>query len=356
VNWLNEYRQQAMGTDRFSTSSEHLVGLASGLIGEAGSIVSEYKKHKRERNGYPVFRKKLEEEIGDYLWYCTRICEVVCPKAFEWADRTTSSLHSNPASTALDLCVHSARVAHAVIHSGNAVDIYESLKECWSLLYWTAADSAIELKQAAAKNIEKIKSRWPDADKRKHHPLFDDNFDLEEQLPRKLRVQFIERKTDKKATVVMRCNGLNLGDRISDNIQSPDFYRFHDVFHLSHAAHLGWSPVLRALLRCKRKSDPNIDENQDGARAAIIEEAVSAAVFARAKLSNRFDGLNQVDYDLLKSVSEMVQGYEVAAVHLWQWEEAILEGFSAFRKLIQNGGGVIEADLIARRMEYQAPI
>ena len=42
---------------------------------------------------------------------------------------------------------------------------------------------------------------------------------------------------------------------------------FHDVFHLAYAAVLGWSPTTRALLKIKRKSRPEIDENEDGARA-----------------------------------------------------------------------------------------
>ena len=42
--------------------------------------------------------------------------------------------------------------------------------------------------------------------------------------------------------------------------------RFHDIFHLSYAAILGWSPTVRALLRCKRKSDPRVDEVEDGGK------------------------------------------------------------------------------------------
>ncbi len=73
---------------------------------------------------------------------------------------------------------------------------------------------------------------------------------------------------------------------------------------------------------CKRKSDPRVDENQDGARARIIEEAVSAIVFSRAKETRFYDGIDQVDYDLLKTITEFVRGFEVQAVPLWQWEAA----------------------------------
>ena len=60
--------------------------------------------------------------------------------------------------------------------------------------------------------------------------------------------------------------------------------------------------MIRALLHCKRKSHPEVDEAQDGARAIILDEAVSATVFSHAKHLNFFEGIDHVDYDLLKSI------------------------------------------------------
>ena len=64
-----------------------------------------------------------------------------------------------------------------------------------------------------------------------------------------------------------QCNGVNTGDRLTDNALEPDDYRFHDVFHYAYAAVLTWSPVTRSLLRLKRKSKPKLDEVEDGALA-----------------------------------------------------------------------------------------
>ncbi len=69
-----------------------------------------------------------------------------------------------------------------------------------------------------------------------------------------------------------RSRGVYVGDRLTDNAIEPDDYRFHDVFHYAYVAVLGWSPVIRALLRRKRKSDPKLDDAEDGARAILIEE------------------------------------------------------------------------------------
>ena len=223
----------------------------------------------------------------------------------------------------------------------------------WRALLRVASSVHVDLSDAARKNIEKAESRWPPV--REFVPLFDDGFDEEEQLPRTLNVEFRQLDRGGKLVVLLRCNGLNLGDRLTDNIDEPDFYRFHDIFHLAHAVYLGWSPILRVLLNCKRKSNPRMDENEDGARARIIEEAVAATVFSRAKETRFYDGIDHVDYDLLKTISEFVRGFEVDAVPLWQWEQAILNGYRVFRALRDNGGGTVTVDLVSRDLCHAAP-
>src|SRR5207247_7335983 len=122
------------------------------------------------------------------------------------------------------------------------------------------------------------------------------------------------------------------------------------------AVHLGWSPVVRALLRCKRKSDAKIDEAQDGARAVILEEAIAAVVFSRAKQLRFFEGIDRLDYDLLKAVREFVEGYEVEETPLWQWEVAILDGYRVFRELRGNHGGRVSLNLEQRELRYTPPV
>src|SRR5205807_1656629 len=139
----------------------------------------------------------------------------------------------------------------------------------------------------------------------------DEGFPEEEQLPRNLEVEFREKARGGQKVVLLRCNGINFGDRLTDNILDPDGYRYHDIFHFANAVHLGWSPIVRAVLHCKRKSSEKIDEAEDGARAGILEEAIAAIVFSRAKQLRFFQGLDHLDYDLLKMVRELVAGFEV---------------------------------------------
>jgi hypothetical protein len=152
--------------------------------------------------------------------------------------------------------------------------------------------------------------------------------------------------------VVQRCNGIFIGDRLTDNIMKPDDYRFHDAFHYAYAAVLGWSPVTRALFRLKRKSEARVDEGQDGARAILIEEGVATFVFGEAKQLGFFEGQRPGDlgFAFLKSVRQFVRGYEVEACPLWLWEEAILAGNEAFRFLREKRRGRLRLDLVGRKM------
>jgi len=356
VGWLHEFAERAAKTDRFAGKDDHVPLLAAGLLGEAGSVVAELKKARRELEAYPVYREKMVEEVGDFLWYFVRLAAVVAPGLLAELEATEEGSPSLAAGTQLTAHLDfGASVGEilAAITSPIVGDVSPRLRRTWSLLSAISTGAGISLGDAADRNTAKTRSRWPD--EKRYAPLFDDGFPVEEQIPRRLHVEFLERSRGTQRAVLLRCNDINFGDRLTDNIEDPDAYRFHDVFHFAYAVHLGWSPVVRTLMRTKRKSKPEIDEAQDGARATIIEEAVSAIVFSRAKQLKFFEGLDHVDWNLLKTVEQFVEGFEVAAVPLWQWEEAVLDGYRVFRALRAGPGGRVTLDLVERRLIYAPP-
>ena len=214
-----------------------------------------------------------------------------------------------------------------------------------------AAD--VKLHDAAMFNLHKIYDRWPT--KRNVFPdLYDAAHpDETERLPRELEIRIEQRTKRGKQYVFQTCRDLNIGDPLTDNIHDADFYRFHDVFHYAYAAVLGWSPVMRALLKLKRKSVPELDENEDGARAILIEEGVSTMVFNYAKAQRHFENVarGELSFDLLKTVRDFVRGYEVETAPLWLWEEAILSGYECFRFLKERKAGIVRYDMIKRHIE-----
>ena len=86
------------------------------------------------------------------------------------------------------------------------------------------------------------------------------------------------------------------------------------------AAVLGWSPITRALLRRKRKSRPLLDEVEDGGRAAVIEEGVAALAFDYARRHHMLEGVNMLDFQLLRTIKDMTSHLEVSQCTTGDWE------------------------------------
>lgn len=156
---------------------------------------------------------------------------------------------------------------------------------------------------------------------------------------------------DGRAVIMLQCDGHQVGDPLTDASHISDDYRLHDVFHIAYACVLGWSPVLRSLMRRKRKSDPHVDEAEDGGRAIAIEEGISALVFSYAARHDCLEGVTHVDNELLSTIGSMVSHLEVGARRAADWEQAILVGFTAWRQLHAAGGrGALSLDLLTRTL------
>lgn len=234
-------------------------------------------------------------------------------------------------------------------YPGFRAELTEELGDTLWYLSNVAKLNGVTLEEVANKNIEKAEKRSKKGERTK----FDKPYSIDERLPRKFIVEFNEKRIGRSVQVKLKINEVTVGDTLTDNSYDRDGYRFHDVFHLSFAAHFGWSPVVRSVLKRKRKSDRKKDEIEDGARAQIIEEAISLYVFNHAKQHNYYAGISSVEFRILRAVQEMVNGLEVAQCTAKQWQSAILNGYEAFRLLKKNRGGIVEVDLDRQRIEYR---
>lgn len=386
---LEQYQAQALASNQFRTSGDALNQLRFGLFGEIGGLLSAVKKEHRDLA--PAQHNSVTEEFGDALWYATTVAEQCGSSLLDIGASAVAELQSRfkvsrdmpkqglsfeAIDGLLDFCAtevealdlgqelrrlgsHAGSLLQAQIQPDLAgLRIEDLLSSIFADMALAAALFKQRLATIARSNLEKIESRWPPAGT-SHIPLFDEKMPSLERFPRQIKMHFIERhKGDGTPYVVQQLNGVNIGDRLTDNRLEADGYRFHDVFHLAYVVHLGWSPVMRALLRLKRKSAPSLDENEDGARATIIEEGIATWIFNHAVGRKLFaDGVpGKLEYGMLKQVKDMVSGYEVQACPIWQWERAILDGFTLFRKLFQNGGGIVVADLTARTLVFESSV
>ena len=228
----------------------------------------------------------------------------------------------------------------------------ERVKEELGDLLWylsnVATKHGLTLEEVADFNLAKTGRRWqPATGARTASKLFDDDFPPSERLPRQMDI-FIEEDSGIAITTI---DGAKYGDPLTDNRYEDDGYRFHDICHLSYASILGWSPTIRALMRRKRKSNRKVDEVEDGGRAIVIEEGISAMVFSYAERRNFLEGAEGVNYDLLRTIKDMTSHLEVSVRTEGDWERSIMTGFNIWRQVKAKGRGQIHADLECGTME-----
>lgn len=230
-------------------------------------------------------------------------------------------------------------------------------EELGDLLWYLAAvasDLGLELEAIAAANLIKVQSRWG-ATTPELGPL-DACWPPNERMPTQGSMTFVSTHTDAgRPGVEIWWEGHQLGNELSDASRIDDGYRFHDVFHLSYAALLGWSPIIRSFLGRQRRSNPAVDENEDGGRAKVVEEGISALVFAYATQHDLLDGVKQIDQRLLTTIAMITENTEVEVRRAAAWERAILTGFEMFRLLKEHDGGVVTFDGEAGTMTFSPP-
>ncbi|WP_327250944.1 nucleoside triphosphate pyrophosphohydrolase family protein [Streptomyces sp. NBC_01244] len=290
---LARYQEAALKTLQPATGDiDPVLVPLLGLMGETGSVISAYKKRLRDGAEATHSKQQLREELGDALWYI-------------------------------------AALAHRL---------------------------DLSLEDIAAASLEKAKDRWratPDSER----PSFDTAYPPHEQLPRRTIVTFTPTPQPDGRTVIVvtREDGATAGSPLTSASHVEDDYRFHDAFHLAHAAVLGWSPVSRFLLGCKRRSRPGVDEAEDGGRAIAIEEGISALVFSYASRHHYFENVRHVDHELLTTIDHMTAHLEVSVLRAADWEKAIMVGYEAWRQLRKHGAGRLELDLDAQTLSFLEP-
>ncbi|MCD9576337.1 nucleoside triphosphate pyrophosphohydrolase family protein [Flavobacterium soyae] len=260
-----------------------------GLIGEAGSVLTELKKNLRDGNAYTNYTNKLEEELGDVLWYISTI----------------------------------------------------------------ATENNLSLEDIAKSNLNKIKDRFDLEQSENFIIYDNDYPESEQfPREFEVEFLIIDEEGKSKVRVMNNTTEKQLGNDITDNSHKEDSYRFHDIFHFGYVAFLGWSPVIRKLMGIKRKSHSATDEVEDGARAAITEELISLYIYSFAVDHQLFKYSDNVDSEVLKTIQKLVSGIEVKNCTQKQWETAIINSYKVFNELKTNNGGRVLVSIKNKKLIY----
>ncbi len=298
---IAEFQSRSQRTDHFPEPDDEggdpLLGPLLGLAGEVGTLLAAYKKRLRDGAAYELFKDNVAEELGDILWYLAN----------------------------------------------------------------SAEKAGLSLDEVARRNLAKTSDRWPTRGgesprHRKPSEHFDSEQPRQHQLPRTFEVTICPVPSDgPEPQVEVIWRNSRVADRLGDNTYEDSGYRYHDAFHLANAAVLGWSPVARKIFDRKRPTGTKTDVVEDGGRAIVVEEAFAAFMFEYARQHNFLENVRHLDYNALSTFRIFTAELEVSQRHLWEVEEAVFQGFAAWRQLRENEGGVLRGDLAARRLNY-APL
>lgn len=401
-----------------------------GLVGEIGSLVAAIKKKILAEGGEASRvdqpNDEIIEELGDALWYCYSLAQAVNEAPFDILAADIATLRTEigknderakKIATRLDPKDREAFLIEAQTfpsHPKYSFDEYQALafktartegivllEVCLAVLWQLGAELLrstlpeieIDLNQNVAdrdpnivlgeiawhlsavaslyqlsldsvveENCRKVRFR---SERGTPTPLHDEDREPHEQFPRMFEVAFVQVGPGRSR---MYFNGKPLGDDLTDNSREDDGYRFHDVIHLALIAHLGWSPVVRGLMKRKRKSrNDRVDEVDDGGRAQVVEELVIKAIHAegtrQVKASGRcvigapaqmFSDRSLINFKLLKMLRWYVQvdGLEVAKNTYREWEDAIFDGCQMFYRLCLAEQGTVRVDLPNREITF----
>lgn len=351
---IREYQLKAKKTDYIPWEEEFGSDVPLlGLLGETGTLSTVLKRGKRDGEIYTAFNEHLREDLGDILWYvaiiATRLGMVLnfSSKDVPGDSRDIFGRLYSLAKKVLTLTEARETIKKKCDHPPE--DLARLINDLLLDLHCIARFNDTTLECIADENLKKNQGYWI-SDTTTPAMQFDKEFPEYERFPRIMEIDFIEINNGKGT--LLRMKGVNIGNRLTDNAPGDDGYRYHDVFHLANVATFGWSPVFRSILQCKRKSNPVKDEIEDGARAAIIEEAVINHIYDYARDHKYFEGKKRVDFNLIKRVLNMVRNYEVEQCQPWEWQHCILEGYKVFRQLKEKKKGRVLVNSELRSIKF----
>lgn len=307
---LDEFQKRARRTRVFQLQSpggpDHHGELArhyllAGLAAQVGEMANRLKKRLRDGADYVRLKDEIEERIGRALWYLAIFADEI----------------------------------------------------------------GISMGKAALDNIRFNERRWRQyvgGDEGLPQRDFDEGSPPEQCLPERLTAHFetsLEEGLSKTTVWIYpnwpsRDGRIQFGDTIDDNSPTEDHYRYHDVFHFAYFAFLGWSPVVRKLMRCKRKYNKDADRIEDGARARDTEEAVTAFIYSYVSGQDFLTTSDNLDTGLLTTVRTLLRAYEAGLCLEKEWELAIFRATESLRHLVDANGGWIIADRKNRQLHFEA--
>jgi NTP pyrophosphatase (non-canonical NTP hydrolase) len=288
---FNTYQERATKTDRNpGTGEKGMMIPLLGLAGEAGQVLSEYKKYLRDGESHTLFKERFAEELGDLLWYLSN----------------------------------------------------------------AATKFGLRLAELAEQNLAKCEGRWgqlpdrppfdagfPDGQRFPRKFLVDFNtFHDENEVP-KVRVMYKGKPFgDELTDNAYVKDGYGYHDALH--------LSFAAVLGWSPLTR----KLLGVKRRDDNRLDL-VERVEDGGRAIATEEGLATMIFAYARDYNWLEGKSSVSTELLRMVKNMTSHLEVSVCTPGEWEQAIVQGFAVWREIKKRGAGTLVVNLEDRSIKIK---
>jgi NTP pyrophosphatase (non-canonical NTP hydrolase) len=288
---FNTYQERAKKTDRNPGSDEKgmMIPLL-GMAGEAGQVLSEYKKYLRDGESHTLFKERFAEELGDLLWY----------------------------------------LANAATKFG------------------------LSLADVAEKNLAKCEGRWgPLPDRAPFDTGFPEwqrfprkflvdfsTFHDENEVPR-VRVMYKGKPFGDELTD---------NSYLRDGYGYHDALHLSFAAVLGWSP---LTRKLLGVKRRDDNRRDLVERVEDGGRAIATEEGLATMIFAYARDYNWLDGKSSVSTELLRMIKNMTSHLEVSVCTPGEWEQAIVQGFAVWREIKKRGAGTLVVNLDDRSIKIK---
>jgi NTP pyrophosphatase (non-canonical NTP hydrolase) len=285
------YQERARKTDRNpATDGKGTLIPLFGLAGEAGQVLSEYKKYLRDGDSHTLFKERFVEELGDLLWYLSS----------------------------------------------------------------AASKFGLDLADVAEQNLAKCEERWgsfpdrppfdagfPEGQRFPRKFLVDfSTFHDENEVP-KVRVMYKGKPFgDELTDNAYAKDGYGYHDALH--------LSFAAVLGWSPLTR----KLLGVKRRDDNRVDL-VERVEDGGRAIATEEGLSTMIFAYARDYNWLEGKSSVSTELLRMVKNMTSHLEVSVCTSGEWEQAIVQGFAVWREIKTRGAGTLVVNLDDRSIKIK---
>ena len=265
-----------------------------GLVGEAGVLLSEYKKKLRDGDEYIKFNENIQEELGDLLWYISNL----------------------------------------------------------------ATKFNLDLNDIAAYNLKKTKDLWEEGSQRRelYDESFPKDQQLPRKFSYKIE-HITEDKITLTDIKTGRQIGNNLTDNSynDDGYRYHDIMHLTFMAHFGWSPVL--RKLLRekdkekfSFIEGRKRREGFSPDVEDGGKAQIIEETIVLMSYIHATTQYNFLENGDIPFSgsNLKFIQKIVHELEVKDVTINEWIRSIKLGFKMWRQLIDHNGGIIHGDLNKR--------